>query len=196
MKTSKPASKASTEEECGVWLDTLQLKRKSKQKQLTRPITKLLNPLAESGGYSLAVALNFTQTKIQMPNTKQSSISSFFTPQQRRVLSKRSTSEVPNTDPVDSSSSSSTSTICATPIEQPCREVEEDSLAMLFTQDSEGFRVIAHHGLSARSLLRDQTNLSIGRVKRTSDYPPVVEDEEEEAMLFTQDSQGNTVIKH
>uniref|UniRef100_UPI003AB03792 uncharacterized protein n=1 Tax=Centroberyx gerrardi TaxID=166262 RepID=UPI003AB03792 len=473
MKTSKPASQASAQEECGVWLDTVQLKGKAKQKRLTRPISKLLNPLAERGGYSLAVALNFTQTKIQMPNTKQSSISTFFAPQ-RRVLNKISISEEPNTDPVDSSSSSSTSTTCAsttsTPVvsgtkrkrdmdpeasdllynteerqvktahidlggegaghgwesesvteseapvwqehyeashtpplntdheseeeqseeetslperkrrltetsslaaethclgqecsqepsiacssppysqelndpsemkrydrithdsesefyltnqkhptakmvsdsgpvfleslqseegfalwmgvegrtstqksfkhlhssqmddekenggsssskspnkrsslsplgplsnrkwtepkialsqkhipkqlwkkaeeesldsqhkwtkpnisplkkrkpQQPCREVEEDSLAMLFTQDSEGFRVIAHRGLQARSPLKDHTNLSMGVVKRTSAYKSLVEDEEEE-MLFTQDSQGNMVIKH
>jgi len=53
------------------------------QKRLARPISKLLNPFAEGGGYSLAVALNFTQTKMEMPKTKQSSISTFFTPRRR-----------------------------------------------------------------------------------------------------------------
>ncbi|KAI3358582.1 hypothetical protein L3Q82_014999 [Scortum barcoo] len=100
-------------EECGVWLDTVQLKGKAKQKRLTRPISKLLNPFAEGGGYSLAVALNFTQTKVEMPKTKQSSISTFFTPQ-RRVLNKMSTTEVPNMDPVLSSSSSTSSTCAST----------------------------------------------------------------------------------
>lgn len=74
------------------------------------------------------------------------------------------------------------------------RAVDEDSLAMLFTQDSEGFRVIAHRRLQERSPLKDQTNLSTGTV-RTSTYKFLVEDEEDE-MLFTQDSQGNLVIKH
>lgn len=74
--------------------------------------------------------------------------------------------------------------------QQSCRAVDEDSLAMLFTQDSEGFRVIAHRGLHARSPLKDQSNM------RTSAYKSLVEEDEEDEMLFTQDSQGNLVIKH
>ncbi|XP_019946282.2 aurora kinase A- and ninein-interacting protein [Paralichthys olivaceus] len=110
MKTSKPARKAAAQEECGVWLDTVQLKGKAKQKRLARrPISKLLNPFAEAGGYSLAVALNFTQTKMEMPKTKQSSISAFFTPQPRD-LNEKSASDKPNMDPMQSSSSASTST--------------------------------------------------------------------------------------
>ncbi|XP_072226795.1 uncharacterized protein [Leuresthes tenuis] len=104
MKTSKAALHSPAQEECGVWLDTVQLKGKAKQKRLARPISKLLNPFAEGGGYSLAVALNFTQTKMEMPKTKQSSISTFFTPH-RRVLNKMSSSEVSNLDPVQPVSS-------------------------------------------------------------------------------------------
>ncbi|XP_029299800.1 uncharacterized protein aunip [Cottoperca gobio] len=425
MKTSKPALQTSSQEECGVWLDTVQLKGKAKQKRVTRPISKMLNPFIEGRGYSLAVALNFTQTKMEMPKTKQSSISTFFAAQ-HRVLNKMSTSEVPNMDPPQPSSSSTSSTHALTaptpvvsgtkrrrkidlemfdlyncepgvdsgwkseneseevesqtpsqnmycefeddqleeinppqskrrltaasswtgdsqplpqawsqdplltfsqysedefyptnkknttaknlsnsepsfllqsedssdiqidvgdrtstqkslkpfhsrqmddekenstfvsskslrkhstlshieplsnhkwteprsaspqkhiPVQllkkadneeilesqfkwtkpsssplkkratQPfCREVGEDSLAMLFTQDSEGFRVIAHRGLQARSPLKDQSNKSSALV-RTSAYKSLVEEEEEE-MLFTQDSQGNMVIKH
>ncbi|XP_074468716.1 uncharacterized protein aunip [Sebastes fasciatus] len=425
MKTSKPALQTSAQEECGVWLDTVQLKGKAKQKKRpARPISKMLNPFAGGGGYSLAVALNFTQTKIEMPKTKQSSISTFFAPQ-GRVLNKMSTSEVPNVDPVQHCSSSTSSIRALTasspegasgtkrrreidlemfdlynsepgvdhewesenvteleaalwqkqaaeeqfeeinppqskrrltaasslPVDsQPppqawsqdplltfsqysegefyptnqknttaknfrdsepsflnglqskdafgiqidveertstqksvkhfhssqmdeekensmflssksprkrstlshieplsnhkwtepktasprkhipvsmrkradkeeslesqfkwtkpsssplkrlapqlsCREVDEDSLAMLFTQDSEGFRVIAHRGLQARSPLKDQSNISSGTV-RTSAHPPLLEEDEEDKMLFTQDSQGNMVIKH
>nr|XP_033492831.1 uncharacterized protein LOC117263511 [Epinephelus lanceolatus]XP_033492832.1 uncharacterized protein LOC117263511 [Epinephelus lanceolatus] len=118
MKSSKPALQSSVQEECDVWLDTVQLKGKAKQKRLARPISKLLNPFAGGGGYSLAVALNFTQTKMEMPKTKQSAISTFFTPQ-RRVLSKMSTSEVPNMDPVQPSPSLSTSSTCATTAPKP-----------------------------------------------------------------------------
>lgn len=74
------------------------------------------------------------------------------------------------------------------------KAVDEDSLAMLFTQDSEGFRVIAHHGLQERSPLKDQSNMT-NRSVRNSSYKSLVEDDEDE-MLFTQDSQGNLVIKH
>ncbi|KAF3707453.1 Aurora kinase A and ninein-interacting protein [Channa argus] len=420
MKTSKPALQTSAQEECGVWLDTLQLKEKAKRKRLARPVSKLLNPFAEGEGYSLAVALNFTQTKMEMPKTKQSSISTFFT-SHRRVLNKMSTSEVPKMDLVRCSYLSTStvptlvtsgtkrrreadlekSDICKpesgldhdcrsenvtipkaalgqehceashtpeehcdvfkTPqskrrvtdlsllagdsqllpqawsqdplltssqysdsefyvtnqkkttaknlnnsetrfftslesdtfgfrldlkgrtstqkslelfnfpqmdhekenssaltfnspkkpssfshprvlsnpkwtetktvspqkhitdqqwktadkeeiynslskciklrnspfkkrvAEQQSRELDEDSLAMLFTQDSEGFRVIAHRGLHTRSPLKDQTNVSCGTVN-ISAYKPL-EDEEDE-MLFTQDSEGNQVIKH
>uniref|UniRef100_A0A3Q0RUE2 Uncharacterized protein n=1 Tax=Amphilophus citrinellus TaxID=61819 RepID=A0A3Q0RUE2_AMPCI len=75
--------------------------------------------------------------------------------------------------------------------QQGSREVDEDSLATLFTQDSEGFRVIAHRSLQTRSPLKDQSNVSTGVV---SSYKSLLEENEE--MLFTQDSQGNVVIKH
>lgn len=77
----------------------------------------------------------------------------------------------------------------------PRSAVDEDSLAMLFTQDSEGFRVIAHRGLQERSPLKDYSNMTTG-MTRTRTYKCVVEEDEEDEMLFTQDSQGNLVIKH
>lgn len=79
--------------------------------------------------------------------------------------------------------------------QQQRREVDEDSLAMLFTQDSEGFRVIAHRSLQARSPLKDQSNMNTGTVKSCA-YKSVFEEDEEDDILFTQDSQGNMVIKH
>ncbi|KAK5855092.1 hypothetical protein PBY51_005227 [Eleginops maclovinus] len=109
MKTSKPELQTSTQEECGVWLDTVQLKVKAKQKRVHRPISKLLHPFSEGRGYSVAVALNFTQTKLEMPKTKQSALSTFYTAQ-RRVLNKMTTSEAPNMDPLQPSSLSASST--------------------------------------------------------------------------------------
>lgn len=71
-----------------------------------------------------------------------------------------------------------------------CKAEDEDSLAMLFTQDSEGLRVIAHGGTRGRSPLKDHSNLNAGmsRMSACKCLP--------EEMLFTQDSQGNVVIKH
>ncbi|XP_069552723.1 aurora kinase A- and ninein-interacting protein [Brachyistius frenatus] len=115
MKTSKAAPQTCTQDECGVWLDPVQLKGKAKRKGLARPISKLLNPFADGGGYSLAVALNFTQSKTDMSKTKQSSISTFFTPH-RRVLNKMCTSEVPNMDlvlPFPSSISTAPTTVAS-----------------------------------------------------------------------------------
>ncbi|KAL0961860.1 hypothetical protein UPYG_G00332590 [Umbra pygmaea] len=111
MKTSKDSS---TQEECGVWLDTVDLKVKAKQKRLSKPISKILNPLARSGGYSLAVALNFTQSKIQMPVTKQSSISSFFF-RQPNVSPKTNASLEPCRNALDVTSSSSTKCTSTSP---------------------------------------------------------------------------------
>jgi len=74
-----------------------------------------------------------------------------------------------------------------------------DSLDVLFTQDSEGFRVIAHRGgppPAPTTPLKDHTNLDLAREKGTKKNPLAYEEEEEEEMLFTQDSQGNVVIKH
>lgn len=76
-----------------------------------------------------------------------------------------------------------------------CKAEDEDSLAMLFTQDSEGFRVIAHGGTRGRSPLKDHSNVNAG-MSRMSACKSLPEEEEEEEMLFTQDSQGNVVIKH
>uniref|UniRef100_A0A3Q4BU04 Uncharacterized protein n=1 Tax=Mola mola TaxID=94237 RepID=A0A3Q4BU04_MOLML len=71
------------------------------------------------------------------------------------------------------------------------RAVDEDSLATLFTQDSEGFRVIAHRGVHERSPLKDQTSNVSTWMVRAAAYKSVVEENVEDEMLFTQDSQGN-----
>ncbi|KAG1946838.1 aurora kinase A and ninein-interacting protein [Pimephales promelas] len=68
MKSSKSTkAKPAKEEECGIWLDTKELKEK---KQQLRPKSRLV--------FS-SLALSFTQTKLHMPVTRQSVISSFFT---------------------------------------------------------------------------------------------------------------------
>ncbi|KAL7829655.1 hypothetical protein AOLI_G00305400 [Acnodon oligacanthus] len=82
-KTSERVPAAAASGECGVWLDATELRARKKQKRLVRPISKVLNPLARSGGYSMAVALSFTQTKMNMPATRQSTISAFFLPQSK-----------------------------------------------------------------------------------------------------------------
>ncbi|XP_036371939.1 aurora kinase A and ninein-interacting protein [Megalops cyprinoides] len=82
MRPSKlPAAQArSSPEKCGVWLDTADLRRR-KPVRSPRPISMLLNPLSRYSSYSVSVALSFTQTKTQFPATRQSSITSFLSPQ-------------------------------------------------------------------------------------------------------------------
>nr|XP_061787587.1 uncharacterized protein LOC133577603 [Nerophis lumbriciformis] len=247
-KVSKARQSTRGSEECGVWLDTVQMKGKAQRKrERVRPISTLLNPLMESN-YSLAVALNFTQTKAHMPETKQSSIVSFFSPlhptaksgQQpaesaskgKRIEDQSAAGEPAPEDqggvvrgqeeaepaeehflgvdkvkdhedkensPLAWSSSPSGPrsrprplwrarsplkenilSVSRTPVRR-CQhgdEEEEEDLAMLFTQDSDGFRVIAHRGVQGPSPLEDGCRSSF------------------EDLLFTQDSQGNTVMKH
>lgn len=91
---------------------------------------------------------------------------------------------------------------CRTP-KKSVREAQEndkDSFSMLFTQDSEGFRVIAHRSKRSRCPLKDQTNSHEAREYQSIPSVRPLETEENSdpglEMLFTQDSQGNIVIKH
>ncbi|XP_056335441.1 aurora kinase A and ninein-interacting protein [Danio aesculapii] len=79
VRSSKVKPAANREEECGVWLDTKELKEKKQQKQLTRPASRFRSPLSGSGLYNVAL-MSFTQTKLNMPITRQSTISTFFSP--------------------------------------------------------------------------------------------------------------------
>lgn len=95
-------------------------------------------------------------------------------------------------------SSDFTRELCRTPKKSigEAQENGEDSFATLFTQDSEGFRVIAHRSRRSRCPLQDQTNSRAAREHFS--IPSVTEEnsDPEPEMLFTQDSQGNVVIKH
>nr|XP_057903059.1 aurora kinase A and ninein-interacting protein isoform X2 [Doryrhamphus excisus] len=309
-KTPKAVRSACASEECGVWLDTVQMKGKAmKKREKAGSISKMLNPQGKGAGYSLAVVLSFTQTRIQMPKTKQSSITTFFSPrrpsafpqsplgrvsipdvflcsrcllttvQGGKMESEKTTLSSPSTERAARAASRMSDSVgCQAPEEQleelkefsfgmdvegksspqkhmsssqmdegeeenmlpsyssgrpsshptrlsraasplkPIQEPnteenihgryswmeaarshredgrdadEEDGLAMLFTQDSDGFRVMAHPGLRARSPLNDPSNAT--RMKANRAYTSPLEEEE---LLFTQDSQGNMLIKH
>ncbi|XP_072447463.1 disks large homolog 1-like [Chiloscyllium punctatum] len=63
-------------EECDIWLDTRELKRKKVE---SHSISKLLNPLSRRN-HTAEVALNFTQTRAPQQCIKQTTVSSFFFP--------------------------------------------------------------------------------------------------------------------
>ncbi|TSK31344.1 Aurora kinase A and ninein-interacting protein [Bagarius yarrelli] len=92
--------------------------------------------------------------------------------------------------------------LCHTPKKsiRDSQENDEDSLSMLFTQDSEGFRVISHRSKQPRCPLKDQTNSCEDRERSSSPFMLPLNTEEsadvDPEVLFTQDSQGNIVIKH
>ncbi|XP_077599149.1 uncharacterized protein aunip [Stigmatopora nigra] len=289
MKIAKAVHPKPVPEECGVWLDTVLLKEKAKQKKTVRPISKMLNPLAKSGRYSLSAMVHFTQTKMEMPRTRQSSINSYFSPLIKLVtatsiakpgsdysdvqeqnsehkIQKDKREQVnqvgeeqqemdPNiwnkvqedqfdetgkdihfgfledqTDEMNSSLRSSalmTQTLpdlnlseetfashvvgetstqkpqlvdpgdddddikenvffnWSSPLKKRARHNDE-SLAQMFTQDSDGFHVIAHR--DRRSPLKKHGDLTLMEPSKTLF--------EVQEALFTQDSEGNMVIKH
>uniref|UniRef100_A0A8C2WPU1 Uncharacterized protein n=1 Tax=Cyclopterus lumpus TaxID=8103 RepID=A0A8C2WPU1_CYCLU len=230
MKTSKPAQQTSAQEECGVWLDTVQLKGKAKQVIVEiRPT--FFNSLQSEDVFGIEINVEggtSTQKSFkhfhssQMDQEKENSrFLSFMSPRKHSTLSHiEPLSDCKCTEPETASprkhaplcmweradkeqslesqfkwTKPSSSPLKKTAPKLSCREDDEDSLAMLFTQDSEGFRVIAHRGLKARNPLKDKSNKS-SVMGRTSAYKSLVEEDEECEMLFTQDSQGKMVIKH
>lgn len=91
---------------------------------------------------------------------------------------------------------------CSSPRRRAPRSLQEDeenTYDMLFTQDSQGRRVIAHRGFEPRSPLKDWTNTANCCFRTGSSSMSVKENEDSELepeILFTQDSEGNVVIKH
>uniref|UniRef100_A0A3Q2Z983 Aurora kinase A and ninein interacting protein n=1 Tax=Hippocampus comes TaxID=109280 RepID=A0A3Q2Z983_HIPCM len=264
MKTCKGVQSNPAPEECGVWLDTVELKGKAKQviddeEQDVRPISKMLNPLAKAAGYSSAVVFNFTQTKTEMPRTKQSFISSYFSPRsksdvasegnlgpetdgemcedgdaqehdeehninceiqeeqpnemEKNIYRKRQKDEMEQNieEQQDEMNHSQESSLplnrnlinfdvseeafrmegFSPPKKRARQHDDEDSLVRLFTQDSDGFRVIAHRG--RRSPLKNRNN---NIVVAAATRKPMTTPFDVKDVLFTQDSQGNMVIKH
>ncbi|KAJ8273918.1 hypothetical protein GJAV_G00106920 [Gymnothorax javanicus] len=238
---------AITQEECGVWLDTAELRRKRKAVQLPGRISRLLNPLAPSAGYCIPAAVSFTQTTLQFPATKQSSITNFLSPRchEKKGAEPAAVIDPPSSapqrkrkrfdepeEPFDQSARGVVPGLRVLPVadlggrategsrrvgtyedeerEEPpkrplrdLRETQAQSLELLFTQDSEGRRVIAHPAAAYRSPLKDRTNSSAGAERPWSvSSRPLVWEESDSVfehcsdLLFTQDSEGNRVMKH
>ncbi|XP_062903640.1 uncharacterized protein LOC134346245 [Mobula hypostoma] len=84
-------------EECGIWLDTEELKRKRPK---AYSISELLSPLSKNR-YNIEVSLNFTQTRAPQRRVKQTTVSSFFFPKSKGNT--RSTAYTSNLQAVDHS---------------------------------------------------------------------------------------------
>ncbi|XP_059829883.1 uncharacterized protein LOC132396378 isoform X2 [Hypanus sabinus] len=84
-------------EECGIWLDTEELKRKRPK---AHSISELLNPLSKNR-YNIEISLNFTQTRAPQRCVKQTTVSSFFFPKSKG--NPRSTAHTSNLQAVDHS---------------------------------------------------------------------------------------------
>uniref|UniRef100_A0A3B3RAH6 Aurora kinase A and ninein-interacting protein n=1 Tax=Paramormyrops kingsleyae TaxID=1676925 RepID=A0A3B3RAH6_9TELE len=215
MNRTKKAAMGS-EDVCGVWLDTADLR--GQRKRVSRRQSRELICTVEDGGFpdSLESELLFGAL---LSHTGQTSTQRRLGASPRRALR-----EEPGEQGKENSSAPAwaqgLSPEKLRPCSSPCpalrrwevscpsprrraprslQEDEENTYDMLFTQDSQGQRVIAHRGFEPRSPLKDWTNTANCRLRTGSSSMSVKENEDSELepeILFTQDSEGNVVIKH
>ncbi|XP_063810848.1 aurora kinase A- and ninein-interacting protein isoform X2 [Pseudophryne corroboree] len=248
-------------EQCGVWLDTAELKRRSQQTLIPCTSSNRLNPLSRRHRIDSAV-FDFTQTKITPLCTKQTSMYSFFTPPEPSVCLNQmysmdehavhkedvnlyrdkqhpahseqneneevsGVSDKPgnqmtcfnNHSPLRTEDHSVKSSDCWTsgaksPLylsDLPKDEYDQESNgsspywlgSQLFTQDTQGNRVISHRFTSEQQRncypagpLQDRTNFAWDVASPLRGTPQTLRDEVSLHNMFTQDSEGNMVIKH
>ncbi|XP_040193799.1 aurora kinase A and ninein-interacting protein [Rana temporaria] len=84
MKVKKQRSRCLQPEECGVWLDTAQLKKRSHQTVIPCTYSSRFNPLLRRPPVD-STTFEFTQTKTPQLCTKQTSMYSFFTHKGKEV---------------------------------------------------------------------------------------------------------------
>ncbi|KAM9320168.1 aurora kinase A- and ninein-interacting protein [Gastrophryne carolinensis] len=85
MKSKKKHGRLLQPEECGVWLDTAELKKRPQQTRIPCTYSNRFNPLLRRPNSESAV-LDFTQTKSPQLCTKQTSINTFFTTKSKTKL--------------------------------------------------------------------------------------------------------------
>ncbi|XP_053310513.1 aurora kinase A and ninein-interacting protein [Spea bombifrons] len=288
MKLKGKSSRVLQPEECGVWLDTSELKRRPQQMVIPCASSKRFNPIARKNA-SNAFVFDFTQTRIVQPCTKQTSMYSFFTPAgKKHMLQTDSPTAINENAPPESTNqelnqlesltqeslgspkvlnctgsivqnthysedsgsnvftaraternsmlqnsassqispscfrthedlensmvswkpngefvfSSSISSLCSKEYKEQDSLSQSLSVGQLFTQDSQGYKVISHRSVCDQrrkchtSLpLQDRTNIACDITS-----PPTISqslcDEDSLQRIFTQDSEGNLVIKH
>ncbi|XP_048850004.1 aurora kinase A and ninein-interacting protein isoform X2 [Brienomyrus brachyistius] len=219
MKPTKKAAMGS-EDVCGVWLDTADLRGRRKRSSLKQPISKLLNPLAPCPAYSVAVSLSFTQTKLQLPPTRQTSITSFFNPWpteakavesscsehmsgsstavSERRKRKRSTAEA-DCDPRATDHSDPQDRPACQDI-RPCVWAAPERLALLDTKcqsDEEDQPAVKKRLAGRRPLLPEPDTQDAAPCRGFSSAAAASEPREPPLSdCFTQDSRGNCVLGH
>ncbi|KAJ8267281.1 hypothetical protein COCON_G00124530 [Conger conger] len=198
MKT--PRRPGSVQHDCGVWLDTAHLRRRGKPVRLPRSISQLLNPLAPPTGYSIPAALSFTQTRLR--HHTQSSISAFLSPRLHGKEEVEPAAAVATPlSPPDATSPQKKRKRLEGP-EEPAYQREAPASSQpeeeepVKKRDSEGRRVILH-----RTPLQDCTNSSPWAEQPWTVPSRLLPQGEPDSqlgleILFTQDSEGNRVIRH
>ncbi|XP_018412385.1 PREDICTED: aurora kinase A and ninein-interacting protein-like [Nanorana parkeri] len=157
MKSKKQRSRCLQPEECGVWLDTADLKKRSYQTVIPCSYSSKFNPPLRSRHFDSAT-IEFTQTKTPQLCTKQTSMYAFFTPKGKpkptnqenlpSSLSVKGQAEENDAEPLNVGPLQDRTNVLwdtASPMKRNPRYLsDEDSLPYMFTQDSEGNMVIKH----------------------------------------------------
>ncbi|XP_065277590.1 aurora kinase A- and ninein-interacting protein [Emys orbicularis] len=200
MKCVRKRSTAEQFETCGIWLDTAKLKKRKIQTLVSKPTSNMPNPLLETN-YNSHISVNFTQTRLSQPYTRQTTISSFFSIQ---PTGDEDDEENLKTYPLMSNkgkgsdflAASSMKSFGAAKLEEaqaPTLSPQEDNIkecSQLLVQNTQGLNIppLNYTFPQAQSNSRSECTA----IARTS----AGETEDFLSINFTQDSEGNRVLAH
>ncbi|XP_067389924.1 aurora kinase A- and ninein-interacting protein [Emydura macquarii macquarii] len=203
MKRVRRRSTAEQLETCGIWLDTAQLKKRKVQSLSSKPTSNGPNPLFERN-YNSHISVNFTQTRLSQPYTRQTTISSFFSIQptgekddeenlKPYSLMSDKTHKGKDSDSLAASSMKNSGATKLEEAQAPTCSPQEDNIqegSLLLVQNTQGMNI----SLLNCTLPQAQSNSrsECTAIARTS----AGETEDSLSINFTQDSEGNRVLAH
>ncbi|KAG8451314.1 hypothetical protein GDO86_003506 [Hymenochirus boettgeri] len=209
MKGKGCKTRALETENCGVWLDTAQLRRKPKQAVLSQSALVRFNPISRKTAFE-STTIDFTQTKTPNLCTKQTSMYSFFT----KVGSILFTKEMYSIDTMENQRSSDS--FNRSTEKRYCPKTVEHTNDGTILDNSYSFKTdkLSHNCLYkgedfAENSLPYSREVGINHKNRKTSGPDLslrflCSNEEankedhvcQSSQLFTQDTQGNKVIAH
>ncbi|CAM4656194.1 unnamed protein product [Lepidochelys olivacea] len=203
MKCVRKRSTAEQFETCGIWLDTAKLKKSKIQTLVSKPTSNTPNPLLERNCNS-HISVNFTQTRLSQPYTRQTTISSFFSIQptgekddeenlKPYPLMSNKTHLGKGSDFLAASSMKNSGAAKLEEVQAPTLSPQEDNIqecSQLLVQNTQGLSI----PLVNYNFPQAQAN---GRSERTAiARTSAGETEDSVSINFTQDSEGNRVLAH
>ncbi|XP_053867502.1 aurora kinase A and ninein-interacting protein isoform X1 [Malaclemys terrapin pileata] len=200
MKCVRKRSTAEQLETCGIWLDTAKLKKRKIQTLVSKPTSNMPNPLLERN-YNSHISVNFTQTRLSQPYTRQTTISSFFSIQ---PTGEKDDEENLKTHPLMSNKGKGSDFLAASSMKSsgaakleeaqaPTLSPQEDNIqecSQLLVQNTQGLNIplLNYTFPQAQSNSRSECTA----IARTS----AGETEDFLSINFTQDSEENRVLAH
>ncbi|KAM9116643.1 aurora kinase A- and ninein-interacting protein [Pangshura tecta] len=198
MKCVRKRSTAEQFETCGIWLDTAKIKKRKIQTLVSKPASHMPKPLLERN-YNSHVSVNFTQTRLSQPYTRQTTISSFFI-QPTGEKDEENLKTYPlmsnkgkGSDFLAASSMKSSGAAKLEEAQAPILSPQEDNIQECSqppVQNTQGLNIplLNYTFPQAQSNSRSECTA----LARTSADEP----EDSLSINFTQDSEGNRVLAH